>query len=272
MIGTGEWALLAAGALATGLVGGTISGLLGVGGGIVIVPVLEATLGYLGVDPAVRMPIAVATSLATIVPTSIASSRAHHRRGAVDLGLVKRWTPAIALGAVLGSLAGSHVEARVLTGVFGVVAALMALKMLLPLDGRILATTVPRGPTGQIVPLTIGVVSSMMGIGGGTLSVPALTLMNQPVHRAVGTANLLGLAIAIPGTLGYLFARPVAAVPPATIGYVSLLSLLLLAPATVLAAPWGARLAHRLDKRKLSAAFGLFLTVVAARMLLRTMS
>ena len=112
MIGTGEWALLAAGALATGLVGGTISGLLGVGGGIVIVPVLEATLGYLGVDSAVRMPIAVATSLATIVPTSIASSRAHHRRGAVDLGLVKRWTPAIALGAVLGSLAGSHVEAH----------------------------------------------------------------------------------------------------------------------------------------------------------------
>jgi len=270
VIGTGEWALLAAGALATGLIGGTVSGLLGVGGGIVIVPVLEATLAYLGVDAAVRMPIAVATSLATIVPTSIASSRAHHRRGVVDLDIATRWAPAIAIGAVIGSLAGSQVQARVLTGVFGVVAALMALKMLLPLDGRTLAAEVPRGPRGQVVPLVIGIVSSMMGIGGGTLSVPALTLMNQPVHRAVGTANLLGLAIAIPGTLGYLFARPVAAVPPGTIGYVSLLSLLLLAPATVLAAPWGARLAHRLDKRKLSAAFGLFLMVVAARMLLRT--
>src|SRR5262245_21502563 len=186
------WPLLCVAALATGLVGGTISGLLGVGGGIVIVPVLEAALGYLGTDPAVRMPIAVATSLATIVPTSIASSRAHHRRGAVDLGIAARWTPAIALGAVIGSVVGSQVNARVLTGVFGFVAALMALKMLLPLDGRVLAPDVPRGPRGQVVPLAIGVVSSMMGIGGGTLSVPSLTLMNQPVHRAVGTANLLG--------------------------------------------------------------------------------
>jgi uncharacterized membrane protein YfcA len=171
---------------------------------------------------------------------------------------------------VIGSVVGSMAKPQVLTGVFGVVAALMALKMLLPLDGKVLASDVPRGPSGQVVPLVIGVVSSMMGIGGGTLSVPALTLMSQPVHRAVGTANLLGLAIAIPGTLGYLFARPAAAVPYGTIGYVSLVSLVLLAPATVLAAPWGARLAHSLDKRKLSAAFGVFLSVVAVRMLLRT--
>jgi uncharacterized membrane protein YfcA len=267
-----DWVLLAVAALATGLVGGTISGLLGVGGGIVIVPVLEAALGYLGVDSAVRMPIAVATSLATIVPTSIASSRAHHRRGAVDLGVAARWAPAIGLGAVVGSVVGSTANARVLTGVFGSVAALMAIKMLLPLDGKVLAAAVPRGARGQLVPLVIGVVSSMMGIGGGTLSVPALTLMNQPVHRAVGTANLLGLAIAIPGTIGYLFARPVAAVPFGTIGYVSLVSLALLAPATVLAAPWGARLAHSLDRRKLSAVFGVFLSLVAARMLLRTIT
>ena len=272
MIDAGELTLLGLAALATGLIGGTISGLLGVGGGIVIVPVLEAVLGHLGVDPEVRMPIAVATSLATIIPTSIASTRAHHRRAAVDWRIAARWAPAVAAGALLGSLTGSRVHAQVLTGLFGCVAALMALKMLLPLDGKVLSTSVPGGARGQIVPLAIGVVSSMMGIGGGTLSVPSLTLMGQPVHRAVGTSNLLGLAIAVPGTIGYLLATAAAPVPATTVGYVNLASLLLIAPATVLAAPWGARLAHSLDRRRLSAAFGLFLGVVAVRMLLRTMS
>jgi len=267
---TTSWIWLSAAALATGLVGGTISGLLGVGGGIVIVPVLEAALGSLGVDATVRMPIAVATSLATIVPTSISSFRAHHRRDAVDLDVARLWAPAIAVGAVVGSVLAARASARLLTGVFGAVAALMAIKMLLPLDGKALAPAVPRGFWGRSLPFAIGVVSSMMGIGGGTFSVPALTLLNQPVHRAVGTANLLGLAIAIPGTIGYLFARPRAPVPAGTIGLVSLTSFLLLAPAAVLAAPLGARLAHRLDRRRLSAVFGVFLGIVAVRMLLRT--
>jgi len=264
------WPLLCTAALATGLVGGTISGLLGVGGGIVIVPVLEAALGYLGVDATVRMPIAVATSLATIVPTSISSFKAHHRRGAVDLDLARLWAPPIAVGALLGSALATHAHARLLTGIFGTVAALMAIKMLLPLEGKPLAAGVPRSLAGRLLPTGIGVVSSMMGIGGGTFSVPALTLLNQPVHRAVGTANLLGLAIAIPGTIGYLLARPRAPVPVGTVGLVSVTSFLLLAPAAVLAAPFGAWLAHRLDRRTLSAAFGVFLGIVAVRMLLRT--
>jgi uncharacterized protein len=136
----------------------------------------------------------------------------------------------------------------------------------------VLAPAVPTGPLMQAIPLTIGTVSSMMGIGGGTLSVPALTLMNQPVHRAVGTANLLGLAIALPGTVGYLLAQPGAAVLPGSIGLVSIPALLLMAPASVLAAPWGARLAHHLDRRRLAAAFGAFLLVVAARMIYRNFS
>lgn len=267
-----SWWLLALAATATGLAGGTISGLLGVGGGIVIVPVLEAVLGYLGVDPLVRMPIAVATSLATIIPTSIASARAHHRRGAVDFNVARLWAPAVAIGALLGSFMAGQARATLLTGIFGVVAALMALKMLLPLDGKVLAPDVPRSLPGRLLPAAIGLVSSMMGIGGGTLSVPALTLLNQPVHRAVGTANLLGLAIAVPGTIGYLLAAPAAPVPPGTVGLVSLVSFALITPATVIAAPWGARLAHRLDKRQLSIAFGLFLSIVAARMLYRTLA
>jgi len=261
--------MLGAAALATGLAGGLISGLFGVGGGIVIVPVLDAALGSLGVDPALRMPMAVATSLATIVPTSIASARAHHRRGAVDLSLARRWAPAMMLGAAAGSVLATGVLAGILPGLFGTVAALMAVKMLLPLEGKVLTADVPRGLPAHAIPLLIGTISSMMGIGGGTMSVPALTLMNQPVHRAIGTANLFGLAIALPGTIGYLLAQPDAPVPPGTIGLVSLPGLLVIAPATVIAAPWGARIAHGLDRRRLGAAFGAFLMLVAVRMLYR---
>jgi len=264
--------LLGAAAFATGLVGGFISGLFGVGGGIVIVPVLDTALGSLGVDSTVRMQVAVATSLATIVPTSIASARAHHRRGAVDLELARRWAPALIVGAAAGSWLASGALAGVLPALFGTVAAIMAVKMLLPMETRVLAPAVPTGPLVQAIPLTIGTVSSMMGIGGGTLSVPALTLMNQPVHRAVGTANLFGLAIALPGTMGYLLAQPDAPVPPGSIGLVSIPALLLIAPVSVLAAPWGARLAHRLDRRRLAAFFGAFLLVVAARMIYRNFS
>ena len=264
--------LLGVAALATGLVGGFISGLFGVGGGIVIVPVLDTVLGSLGVDATVRMQVAVATSLATIVPTSIASARAHHRRGSVDLVLARRWAPALMVGAAAGSWLATGALADALPALFGTVAAIMAVKMLLPMEDKVLAPDIPTGPLVQAVPLTIGAVSSMMGIGGGTLSVPALTLMSQPVHRAVGTANLFGLAIALPGTLGYLLARPAAPVPPGTLGLVSLPGLLLIAPAAVLAAPWGARLAHRLDRRRLAAAFGAFLLLVAARMIYRNLS
>ena len=264
-----EWWLLGAAALATGLTGGLISGLFGVGGGIVIVPVLEVALAALGVDAIVRMQVAVATSLATIVPTSIASTRAHHRRGAVDFDLARRWAPALIVGAAIGSWLAAGALARVLPALFGTVATIMAVKMLLPLEGKVLARGVPRGPLVQAVPLVIGTVSSMIGIGGGSMSVPALTLMNQPVHRAIGTSNLFGLAIALPGTLGYLLARPDAPVPPGGLGLVSLPGLLLIAPMSVLAAPLGARLAHSLDRRRLSAAFGAFLLVVAARMFYR---
>jgi uncharacterized protein len=267
-----DWLLLGVAALATGLTGGLISGLFGVGGGIVIVPVLDVALGVLRVDPALRMQIAVATSLATIVPTSIASARAHHRRGAVDLALARRWAPALILGAAAGSWLASGALKPLLPTIFGTVAALTGIKMLLPLEDKVLSRSIPTSPWLQALPLTIGAISSMMGIGGGTLAVPAQTLMNQPVHRAVGTANLFGLAIALPGTLGYLLARPDAPLPPGTVGLVSVPGLLLIAPASVIAAPWGARIAHSLDRRRLGAAFGGFLLLVALRMFARNLA
>jgi uncharacterized membrane protein YfcA len=162
------------------------------------------------------------------------------------------------------------VDARALAGVFGAVAGLAALKMVLPLDHAVLRPSIPRGLGGAAIPGSIGVISAMMGIGGGTLSVPAMTLCGEPVHKAVGTAALLGLWISVPATIGYLLAQPeTAAMPPWTIGWVSLPGFAVIAPVSWLVAPVGARLAHSLDRRKLSAAFGVFLLIVAARMIYR---
>ncbi|MCM2312213.1 MAG: sulfite exporter TauE/SafE family protein [Steroidobacteraceae bacterium] len=265
-----SWLPMLAALLGAGAAGGMLAGLLGVGGGIVIVPVLDLALVTAGVDPAIAMHVAVATSMATIVPTSISSSRSHAKRGAIDGAVVRRWSLPIVIGALAGSLVASSVNARVLAGVFGCVAGLAALKMVLPLDQVVLRPSLPGGIAGSALPGSIGALSAMMGIGGGTLSVPSMTLCGEPVHKAVGTAALLGLWISVPATIGYLLAQPeVAAMPPWTVGWVSLPGFAIIAPVSWLVAPVGARIAHSLDRRRLSAAFGVFLLVVAARMLYR---
>ncbi len=264
---------LAIAMLLTGAVGGVLAGLLGVGGGIVIVPVLDTTLGIYGVDPAVRMHVAVATSLATIIPTSVSSTRAHHARGAVDRELARLWAPWIFAGSVIGTLLAAGADGAVLSTVFGVVALLVALKMILPLENLQLSRDIPRGLATPIAPLGIGGLSSMMGIGGGTLSVPVLTLMSQPIHRAVGTAALFGFLISLPGALGYIVAGwGDTRLPPGSLGYVNVIGLALIAPVTVLTAPLGVRIAHRLGRRQLSLAFGVFLMIVAVRMLYRSLA
>jgi uncharacterized membrane protein YfcA len=269
-----HWLPMIAAVVAAATVGGLVAGLLGVGGGIVLVPALDLALSAAGVPREVSLHIAVATSMATIIPTAISSSRAHASRSAVDFSVAKRWAAPIVIGALAGSFAAAHVNGKVLAAVFGVVASLSALKMLLPLDGVVLRSSLPGGLGGALIPAFIGGISAMMGIGGGTLSVPTMTLCGEPVHKAVGTAALLGLWIALPATVGYLIAQVPdgAVVPPWTLGYVSLIGLALVAPITWLVAPIGARLAHSLDRRRLSAAFGMFLMIVAGRMLYRALS
>jgi uncharacterized membrane protein YfcA len=268
-----EWLPLVVALAGAGIVAGVLAGLFGVGGGIVVVPALDFALTAAGVSPAVALHVAVATSMAIIVPTGFASARGHARKGSIDYGVIRSWSVPIALGALLGAVLAARVQGRTLALVFGTVAALAAVRMLLPLEGRMLRQSVPRGAGGALLPGVIGAVSAMMGIGGGTLSVPALTLCGVPVHRAVGTAALLGLLIAIPGTLGYLFAKlpPGEVLPPFTVGYVNLAGFGVISPLSWLSAPLGVALAHRLDRRKLSAAFGLFLLLVAGRMLYRVL-
>jgi len=256
--------------LATGAVGGVLAGLLGVGGGIVIVPLLDYVLGLLGVPPAIGMHIAVATSLATIIPTSISSSRAHARRGSVDRDIIRSWAIPMVGGAVIGTLIAAHVRSAVLAAVFGLVALLAAFKMMLPVDDWHVSERVPRGWRAAPIPVVIGLLSTLMGIGGGTISVPIMTLCGEAIHTAVGTAALFGLFISLPGTVGFLLATSSVTPPWGTVGLVSLPGVLLIAPMTMLCAPIGVRLAHALSRRQLAIAFGLFLGLVAIRMLYRT--
>ena len=265
-----QWLILGVAMLATGLVAGVLAGLFGIGGGIVIVPVLETALGFAGVDPAIRMHVAVGTSLATIIPTSISSARAHHQRQSVDVEIVKRWAIFVLIGALLGAWIASLVHSRVLAMVFASLAFMVAIKMLFFPESRNLTEKVPRGPLVAVIPTAIGCFSSMMGIGGGTFSVMTLTLFNEPIHRAVGTAALFGLVISVPGMLGFAIAGwgdP--RIPAASLGYVSLVGFACIAPATVLAAPLGAKLAHGFSAKRLNMLFGAFLIVASLRLSFR---
>ncbi|HMB58468.1 MAG TPA: sulfite exporter TauE/SafE family protein [Xanthomonadales bacterium] len=257
--------------LLTGVVAGIMAGLLGVGGGLVIVPMLEFALGFMGVDASIRMQIAVATSLATIIPTSIASSRAHFKKNSVDLPLAKKWTPWILAGSLAGAWVASQVHSNVLSAVFAVVTLLVAVKLILPLDEKTLTRRLPKHPAIYSAPTLIGFISTLMGIGGGSLSVPVLTFFGESVHRAVGTAALFGFIIAVPGTLGFIYTgldNPL--LPIGSAGFVSLIGFALLAPTTTLTAPLGARLAHKMEKRHLTLLFGVFLLVVSVRMFTQT--
>ncbi len=255
-----------------GLVAGFAAGLLGVGGGIVTVPVLEYTLRFAGIDAEYRMHMAVATSLAAIIPTSISSARLHHLHGAVDWDLARRWGVPMLIAAFVGSMLASRAPLAVLAAIFGIVALLIAIKMLLPLDDWRLAQYAPRGTAGAATSAVIGGVSAVMGIGAGTLAVPTLNFCGYPIHRAVGTAAFFGLLISIPGTIGYLIARPSTNLPWITVGFVSMVGLAIIGPSSMLTATLGVRAAHALSRRWLSIAFGAFLLVVGTRMLYRALS
>ena len=266
---TGELVALALAVGASGLISGTVAGLLGVGGGIVVVPVLYQALSFLGVDEAVRMPLAVGTSLATIIPTSIRSTLSHNAKGAVDWSVLKTWAMPTFLGVVLGTWFAALVGGQGLKAVFAVGAASLGLFMLLGREEWRLGDDVPKGWTSWPLGLANGCLSVMMGIGGGTFGVTVMTLFGAPIHRAVATAAGFGLIIAVPGAIGMIVnGWNASGLPPYSLGYVSLVGLALIVPATIVSAPWGVALAHRLSRRALRLAFGTFLCLTAARMAL----
>jgi uncharacterized membrane protein YfcA len=263
------WLLgLALSLLATGLVAGVLAGLLGVGGGIVIVPVLFHLFTLLDIDPAVRMHLAVGTSLASIIPTSLMSTQAHRRRGSLDPQLIRRLLPGVIVGIVIGAVMSRYLRGPALSAVFGVVALLVAVQMAFKREGSAWADGLP-GPRGTAtIGGIIGCLSILMGIGGGTLGVPTLANLRVPMHTAVGTGALLGTVISIPGALALIVnGLDVQGLPPLSLGYVNLLGVALIVPATMVSTRWGAALAHSINAKRLRQVFAAFLGLTAARML-----
>ena len=253
--------------LFAGVVGGIMAGLLGVGGGIVIVPVLYHFLTTMGVDESLRMQVAVATSLTTIIATALSSTRSHYKKGSVDLDLLKHWGPSIIIGVIIGTAIGGLADGRVLTIVFAVVALLVAANMVLVRDRETGDAGNPPKTVWSLLGVMAGSLSAMMGIGGGTICVPVLNFLGYDIRRAVGTAAAIGLIIALPGTIGYAISgMDVDGRPPFSIGYVNVPAAALLIPLTVLCAPIGAHIAHSIPRHALRMCFGLFLTVTSLRM------
>jgi len=264
-----ELIMFAVGLLATGIIAGVIAGLLGVGGGIVIVPVLFHIFTTLGIDESIRMHLAVGTSLGTIIPTSIRSVRAHHKKGAVDWALLKRWAFPMLLGVVVGTVLASYVDGQVLTGIFAVFAIVIAVNLAFGREEWRLGDELPSMPVQSGIAAVIGSLSSMMGIGGGTFGVTTMTLFGRPIHKAVATSAGLGLIISVPGAIGFLVSGwAVPGLPPFSIGYVNLIGLALIVPMTVLAAPWGAALAHKISRKTLARAFAFFLLATSIKMMM----
>jgi len=262
-----DLAFVVLGLLAGGVATGLLAGLFGVGGGAIVVPILYAVFGMMAVPEEVRMPLAVGTSLAVIIPTSIQSFRAHRAKGAVDHAILKLWAAPIVIGVIAGSAVAAYAPASLFKIVFVVVASVSSAKLLLGGDRWRLGAELPGAGAMRAIGLVIGAASSLMGIGGGQLSNLVMTLYNRPIHQAVATSSGLGVLISIPGAIGFMIAGwpQMQKLPALSIGYVSLIGLLLVAPTSGLVAPHGARLAHRMPKRRLEVAFGLFLLVVSLR-------
>lgn len=257
--------------LIVGAIVGLLAGLLGVGGGLVIVPMLVVCFTWQELPQESLMHLAIGTSAASIVFTSVSSFWAHHKRGAVDWGIVRRIVLGILAGAMLGTFLASRMTTFALKGFFAVFICFVALQMLLDRKPRP-AREIPGWWGMSTFGAGVGLISSLAGIGGGIMSVPFLLWCNQSMHRAIGTSAAIGFPIAVFTSLGYiLHGLPAADLPAYAIGYIYLPALACIVSASVLTAPLGARLAHRLPVRRLKQGFALLLIVVGVRLLMNVL-
>ncbi|MBD3678905.1 MAG: sulfite exporter TauE/SafE family protein [Rhodobacteraceae bacterium] len=252
--------------LAIGAFAGVIAGLLGVGGGIVLVPAFYYAFTVLGYESSQLMQVCLATSLATIVVTSIRSVLSHNKKGAVDWEILKTWAPGIVIGAILGMLVASSLRSVVLQGIFGILGIIVGLYLGFGRDHWRVGDAMPKGIARAILSPVLGFLSVLMGIGGGSFGVPVMSLYNVPIHRAVATAAGFGVIIAVPSVIGFLFLN-VAEKPPYTVGAVNLVAFVVIIAMTLITTPWGVKLAHAMDPKPLKRAFAVFLTLVALNML-----
>lgn len=264
----GEILWLAMALLTSGFVAGMLAGLFGIGGGGVLVPILYELFRIVGVREDACMQLAVGTSLAIIIPTAFRSFRAHYKRGAVDMDVVRRLGPPIAAGVLVGIAVAQFASGGVMKTMFAVAQGAMAIKLIAGRDRGTLGENLPGNPANALVGMVIGLVSTLIGIGGGVLVSAYMTLYRRPIHQAVATASAFGPIIAIPAAIGYVWAGWSApGLPPGGLGYVSLLGAALVAPISVLVAPLGVRIAHGVSRRTLELGFACMLMIFCGRFL-----
>jgi uncharacterized protein len=262
-----EIALLALWVAGAGILVGIFSGLFGIGGGAVIVPVLYEVFRALGVPEDVRMQLCIGTSLAIIVPTTLRSYIEHKKKGAVIPHVVRIWALPAVVGVVIGSVTAAYAPSPVFKSAFVIFALCIATRMFFGTDRWKLGTELPRSGVLWVYGFITGLFSSLVGVSGGAVSNAVLTLYGQPMQRAVATSAGVGVPITIAGTIGYMVAglRHMPELPPLSIGFVSLIGFVLMAPVSSYTATYGVRLAHWMPRRKLEVAFGIFLLLVALR-------
>ena len=260
--------------VAVGALSGFLAGVFGIGGGAILVPVFYECFRIAGVPLEVRMPLCIGTSLAIIIPTSISSWRAHYLRGAVDTEILKAWWLPVLAGVIAGSVTARYAPERLFKIVFVAVAWSAAARLLLARATWKFGDDLPRGPLMKVYGFFVGILSTLMGIGGGLFSNLLMTFYGRPIHQAVATSSALAVLISIPGALGYVYAGwpaaarfpDVAALQwPFALGYVSLIGAVLVMPLSLLTAPLGVRAAHAMSKRTLEMAFGTYLFIVGSR-------
>jgi uncharacterized protein len=269
-----ELALLLIG---VGAVSGFLAGVFGIGGGAILVPVFYECFRLAGVPLDVRMPLCIGTSLAIIIPTSVRSYRAHLARGAVDMEVLKRWWLPVLVGVIAGSVHARYAPERFFKIVFVGVAWAAAARLLLARDTWKFGDELPDGPLMKVYGFFVGLLSTLMGIGGGLFSNLLMTFYGRPIHQAVATSSALAVLISIPGALGYVYAGWPAAARypdiaalqwPFAVGYVSLIGTVLVMPTSLFTAPLGVKAAHAMSKRTLEIAFGTYLFIVGGRFVL----
>jgi len=269
-----EFVELALMLVAVGAVSGFLAGVFGIGGGAILVPVFYECFRLAGVPLEVRMPLCIGTSLAIIIPTSIRSYRAHYARGAVDMEILKQWWLPVLIGVVAGSVTARYAPERLFKFVFVGMAWSAAARLLLARETWKFGEDLPKGPLMKIYGFLVGILSTLMGIGGGLVSNLLMTFYGRPIHQAVATSSALAVLISIPGTLGYIYAGWPAAMRypdvaalqlPFAIGYVSLIGAMLVMPTSLFTAPLGVKAAHAMSKRRLEMAFGIYLFIAGGR-------
>ena len=260
--------------VAVGALAGFLAGLFGIGGGAILVPVFYECFRLAGVPIEVRMPLCVGTSLAIIIPTSISSFRAHYARGAVDMAILRSWLVPIVAGVIAGTVTARYAPERLFKIVFVCVAWSAATRLILARESWKLGKAFPSGALMQFYGFVVGLLSTLMGVGGGLFLNLLMTFYGRAIHQAVATSSALAVLVSIPGALGYVYAGwptaarypDVAALQwPFALGYVSLIGALLVMPTSLLTAPLGVSAAHAMSKRTLEVAFGCYLFIVGAR-------